>query len=467
MKLTGVKISEHLARMGMTNSAVEMLLNGAYVRDVDRVVLLVKDMKVSIGMTSIELSYENDQFFCGDFTLERVEDGVLRWVNDRGEIIRWVRVDEEQVRAITEYIDNITHRVKVSTHMKEEGDGVEPKTDTQQAPPTNSPPTHVTPTAVNEMIVPVLHEPDLLSLHLEQITALATALNIIEKTPRGSRIHDLVKVPFAMKLIESLKEVRDIENTVRQNLIGTGYDFFKLKEILVRNYCTPTKLRRTIKARLATLKFISHSRVEAFISHASLIVALVRQLGEKDWTSDYVVVVETILSKLPQPLKQKIHARMSDAGDESSRWELGLPFDECCKLSKGFIGDHTVVDILRVLCERHLQLEELGPNTNPTRTTEDRVNRVYEKSAEEFSKSFASTYVVFPKRGAFIRDCESKLKEAGMEPRRAMSAKGSTYFIVGSPLSGEETEKFLREMNETFGTFRPFVVKSQVQKNSH
>ena len=43
-------IPEHLERIGMPFSAINMLLNGAYVRDYDRGILNVKDMRVLQGM---------------------------------------------------------------------------------------------------------------------------------------------------------------------------------------------------------------------------------------------------------------------------------------------------------------------------------------------------------------------------------------------------------------------------------
>jgi hypothetical protein len=464
------------------------ILDGTYVRDRDLNVIRVNSLQVCNPFESIDILLIDDALYYAGYVLVEVMEKSLIWRSDLGDTVKWTKVSDSEASAITNYISSI---LKGETTVKPPLQVERPPTTPEDRPLERSSLSHnvpivtphqvkpeqtfanvetwkrVTPSDVNEMVVPVLKEADLLTLHLEQLQALAEALGIVETSMGVREIHTSVRVPFAMKLIESLKDVPDIENTVRQNLLGTGYDFFELKELLLRNYSTPTRIRRAIKNRLATLRFSGHGNAEAFISKASLIIAQVRAIASDDTSAEYVTVINALMAKLPMTLRQKLHSYLSDRA-AGNRWELGLPFDDSCRgmdLFKSHWGEDTVVSLLRRRCELQLELEELQPPT--TSSTGDRVNRVHAKPAQEFVSNFRSAYVVYPDRKTFIRDAESDLKKHGFETRQQVSAKGSVYFIVGSNQSSATTEEILNGMKPGIAGYRPFIQRaSDPSKNS-
>ena len=489
-----VKISEHLARIQVPLDQLPHLLDGIYVRDRDFNVLKVKTLQVCNPFETIDIIYIDDTLFYAGYVLVDVVDKCLTWQSESGDMVRWTKVNDSEASAITNYITSIIkgeNTVQPPSKVEQPliqifDHPLEPTVRPNNMPRSSSSPVktepaektgenwkRVTPSEVNEMVVPILKEIDLLALHLEQLQTLAAALGIVETSMGVPEIHASVRVPFAMKLIESLKDVPDVENTVRQNLMGMGYDFFELKELLLRNYSTPTKIRRAIKNRLATIRFTGLGNAESFISKASLVVAQVRAIPREDITAEYVTTIDALMAKLPFNLRQKLHSQLAERAG-GNRWELALPFDDSCRkmdIFQSHWGEETVISLLRRRCEIQLELEELQNPTNNS-TTVDRVNRVHTNSAQEFATNFQNTYVVYPNRRTFIRDAESSLKKQGFDTRQHISAKGSVYFIIGSNRSPAATEETLNGMKPAIAGFRPFVPRDtdsskNLNKDSH
>jgi len=132
------------------------------------------------------------------------------------------------------------------------------------------------------MVIPVLKDADFLIVHLEQIEELAKSLSIIS----NNQIAESLRVPFAMKLHDSLRELPNIQATTQQMLTTIKYDFFAIKSTLTRTFCKRSRLRAAIRKRLDNLKFRSFQDAENFISAASMILAIIGRLYEKEWTVD-------------------------------------------------------------------------------------------------------------------------------------------------------------------------------------
>ena len=463
-----VKISEHLARMGEQESRFTRLLNGAYVRDTDNVIIYVKNGQVLIGSQEFELETRENQVFFGEFVLTKVTDAYLAWDHEDSSTVLWKKRSEEHLREISAYLlTGAGYDIKLDSNApKVEANG-----------PISAANVHtdlrVSPKDVNEMITPTLLDIDLLALHIETFEELARSLQIVRIDTRGQPIiDDALKVAFVQKLADSVRGISDLETTIRQNMAVVKYDFAKLKDLLLRNYCTPGRLRASIRRRINELHFDGPNHAETFLNKTSIIFSIITRLSTSDWSLEYVLAVAEIMPKLKMDIFNKIHDRMCDLANDETRWELAIPFDEVCKetyLFRAYTGRETVVELIRRRCERQLERGAMQTSqriiqNQPSPTQRERVNLLHEISAEEYARQFLSAFVVFPRKGTSSETVMARLEESGMHPKRYLSRKETPFFVVGSPFGAEESSAKLRAIENVGMGFREFNFHSP--KNS-
>ena len=440
-------------------------LSGFYVRD-DGAIIQVQDDTVNIGGQIYTLVVKEGMIWMGDFWLTQRTETELIWDNEENNIVTWRKGEPDELRPIKTYLDGlargpptsqtVTGRYPISSIK---GDvEAPPERPTQAADPSIRQPIivetradSIRPQDVNDMCVPKLREVDMLALHWEHLEKLAVDLNIVVKGSLGPTVIPKLRIAFSLKVLESLSPVLEVHLTFQQNIQLVDYDFWKIKDVLLRAYCTPNKLRNSIKTRLMNLKPLNLTKLENFLANCSAIVSIATRLRGENIAMEYCNVIAAIVMKLPEGMKKKIHAKLfSMAGDD--RWELTIPFDEATKKSAIFyhyMGHVTLVDMIRLQCEIEQDLDLLS-STLPSPPKPDRVNRINETSADDFVSPFRSAYVVFMTPKASANLCHARLKTEGFEVRRYLSRKQNPYFVVASNLEATEADDKLKQL-QTLG----------------
>jgi hypothetical protein len=133
-----------------------------------------------------------------------------------------------------------------------------------------------------------------------------------------------------------------------------------------------------------------------------------------------------------------------------------------------YSGSTTIAGLIRKQAERQLELDELNgkpyqfKNFSPrVETGSDRLNRIHDETADDFTESCKSAFVVFPRRGTATDEINDILQKLGFKTRMQLSRKQSSYFIVGSDKEHHVTVPILDKLKDKFG-FRPFQRKQAV-----
>jgi hypothetical protein len=440
-----LKISSHLGRITVAFG------DSGYIRSTDNAMIFVRGMRATWMNKDIGLRVEEDELWIDDYFLSELDDNTLVWDSEDGETILWHKVDPKILKEFESHLKVLSSgEIPTNPWIKQEQVKKESHNVDFNRPPI------LTAASVNEMVIPVLKDADFLIVHLEQIEELAKSLSIIS----NNQITESLRVPFAMKLHDSLRELPNIQATTRQMLTTMKYDFFAIKSTLTRTFCNRSRLRAAIRKRLDNLKFRSFQDAENFISEASMILAIIGRLYDKEWTVEYCATIHSIIAKLPETLKNRVFSKLADIAD-GGRWELALPFDEGSKESEFFAShmcEENIADLIRNQSERQLELHELG-STAPHVQKADRVNRVHEESANDFARKFKAAFVAYPNRDMEISAADEKLQAAGFTTRKQLSAKKTTYFVIGSPLDKEKCERLLQDIEGI--NYRHFVFNHQ------
>jgi len=481
-------------------------LQGYYVRD-DGAIISVHMDAANIGGQEHPLVIKDGVVWMGSFWLAHQSEDQLLWDNEDMPTITWRRGDPEDLRPLKSYLDNLAMGnplpVKEDTDMPmcRSIHTPEPKTpiprgstlptEPKLASSTREPhemgeshklvekPTHqvprlsascfgsgsnqLRPQDVNEMSVPKLKEADMLASHLGHLENLAIDIGIISTGPLGPKMAPKLGIAFSLKVLESLTSVPDVHSTFQQNMELLEYDFWLIKEVLLRAFCTPNKLRNSIRSRLSTLKPLSVHRPDHFITACSTILCIVTSLpGEH--VVEYVQAVTAIFAKLPDNIRRSIHAKLFVmAGDD--RWELALPFDLSTSRWNVFARKPhttTVDELIRQNCEIQQGLEEIMPISVKT----DRVNKINDTSAEEFVAPFRCAFVAFLTAKGSLNKCEAQLQADGFEVRRYLSRKQNPYFVIATNMDPSEAESRLQKLTDIGLNHREFEVRKNARSDS-
>ena len=448
------KISEHLARI------TELFFKGAYVRDSDKSIVVVEKFKATVKGQVTQLVCRDDHIYFNEYILREFSDKSLVWDSEDHETVVWKIGDYDYLTQAGQYLEDLLQgngKIPINKAKIEEKTQV---CTTQSLPSVGE---------VNKMTLPNLKELDFLPIHFEQITDLAKNLGIIRIGPEGEKVHNPLKVVFAMKILDSLRDTPGAQDIMRQVMMTSDYDFFTIKDALLKTYCNRPRLRYVMKERLNQLRFQSFARVEQFITNASTLLSVITRLYDREWLLEYTSAVSNIIAKLPATIRGRVHGKLTELA-ANGRWELAIPFDECCSnnpIFENHFNSETIADVIRRCALRQIELEELNGTapfptaTTPTTRTE-RVNRVHDETAEEFARKFRSCFVVFPKRSMSMEKATNALQTAGFTVRTQMSRKETPYFIIGS--NEDDAESKIAKLQSIGLSHRPFKFKES--KNS-
>lgn len=455
--MDAIKITQHLARI------IECFGDAAYINTTDQAIIFVKGTTATSKGRDLGLVERNNELWIENYVLTGIFDQTLHWDSEDGETIIWRRGEREHLAQLDSHLQALAKgggsanpwAIKEQEPIKSE-----PHTDAHEQESSAK----IRAKDVNDMTLPILEDADFLVVHLEQVEALAVDLGILtDKT----KMNPNLKVAFAMKVLDSLKGVPNVQLTMRQAMSNTKYDFPTMKDILLRTYCNRPRMRSVIRLRVHNLRFESMEQTEKFVSQASLILGIVTRLYDQEWIVEYTSTISAIISKLPESLRRRVHGKLKEKAD-CGRWELALPFDESCakaEFFKNFMDDNTIAILIRREAEKSLELEDLtGTNLNriPNRkehNIQDEVRRVYDMPADTFARQHRSAFVAFPRRGESVEECSESLKQAGFEVRSHLSSRNRPYFILGSNLDSEKAEAKLSELDANGISFRPFKFK--------
>jgi hypothetical protein len=431
--MNSVKISSHRARI------TEVLNRSAYVRDSDSKIIIVLESVGYIDASAIPFEISDDTLMYSGFVLTGIHDDMLMWDHEDHPTIIWRKGDFDQLKQMAEFL------YKMSQGQGSTGPSqmLQLKIEQTESAPSKASPIEDSPTQmmvntvsardVNDMVIPTLKEQDYLSSHIEQIQDLAEDMHIIQ----DGHVVPKLKVAFAMKVLDSLKEVPVIQSTMNQLMSSTQYDFFAIKDVLLKTFCNRTRLKNIVRERLSKLTYKGHALIETFLTDASMILSLVTRLYQTDWILEYTSSLREIMTKLAPQLRARIHNKLSDLSDEG-RWELALPFDDTCARAD-FFKDHihyqTIADLIRKQCSKFLELDEIKgvDSYTPKSSNRDKVNYIHTESPSEFARKFKAAFVVFNNPNLQPDAASNLLKQNGFEVRNQLSHKTQRpYFIVGS-----------------------------------
>jgi hypothetical protein len=455
MNAKPVKLSEHLARI------TEMFFKSAYVRDSDKSIVVVEKFKVTVKGQVTQLVCRDDHIYFNEFILREITDNALIWDAEDYDSVVWKTGDYEYLTEAGQYLEDLLQgngKIPTNKAKTEEKNQV---CTTQSLPSVGE---------VNKMTLPNLKELDFLPIHFEQITDLAKNLGIIRIGPEGDKVHNPLKVVFAMKILDSLRDTPGAQDIMRQVMMTSDYDFFAIKDALLKTYCNRPRLRYVMKERLNQLRFQSFARVEQFITSASTLLSVITRLYDREWLLEYTSAVSNIIAKLPATIRGRVHGKLTELA-ANGRWELAIPFDECCSNNPIFennFNSETIADVIRRCALRQIELEELNGTTPflaasaPPAPRTERVNRVYNETADEFARKFRTSFVVFPKRSISVEKATSALQSAGFAVRTQMSKNETPYFIIGG--NSDDAELEITKLQSIGLKHRPF--KFRESKNS-
>lgn len=239
--LKPLKISEHFGGIHQPWSG-----DGYYIRDSDHAIILVEGEKVLIGATNYTFEAKDDAVSLVDWKMLSYQKGtVISWARmfydeikmQWGPIIEqvnWIYVNDARIGEVAKFLRELAgpgKEVKGSTEhypifspspKVELGVDLADRTPSRKLVFTDQ----ITPKmhdhsakSINRLMLPRLPDRDALTVHMEQVQLLATKMGILTPQSDGSvDIDESIRIPFMLKVQESLSTVSEIEDCARMNM---------------------------------------------------------------------------------------------------------------------------------------------------------------------------------------------------------------------------------------------------------